>query len=90
MLLNRDLKRNGPLLATVAVFIMLIRFADVYWLIGPVHGSGVMTLHWLDVAAPVGLGGVFFALFLWQLGSRPMVPIGEPMLAEAIVHGRDH
>jgi hypothetical protein len=90
ILLNRDVKRNGRLLASVAVFILLIRFVDLYWLIGPPFGSTALTLHWLDVAAVVGVGGAFLTLFLWQIGTRPMVPVGEPMLADTIEQGLGH
>jgi hypothetical protein len=90
ILLNRDIKRNGRLLLGVAVFILVIRFVDIFWLIGPPHGQEGMVVHWLDVAAPIGLGGVVVAWFLWQLAQVPLIPVREPYLQEAVEHGRGH
>ena len=90
LLLNRDLKRNPRTLAAIAVFILLIRLADMFWLVGPAHGTTAVTVHWMDLIAPIALGGMFVAVFLWQLGTRPIVPIGEPWLDDAIEQGAGH
>ncbi len=90
LLLNRDLKRNVRTLSLVAMFILVIRLADVFWLIGPAHGVTHVTIHWLDLVAPLALGGLFVTVFLWQLGTRPIVPIGEPWLNDAIEQGAGH
>lgn len=90
LLLSRDLKRNARVLGTVAIGIFFVRLLDLYWLVGPeLHGRGGFTFHWLDVAAPVGLGGIWLALFASQLGSRPLLPQGDPELREALegAHG---
>ncbi|HEX6211104.1 MAG TPA: hypothetical protein VF136_10025 [Methylomirabilota bacterium] len=90
ILLNRDVKRDRRLILTVAVFILAVRFVDLFWLIGPPHGAHGVAVHWLDVVAPLGLGGLFVAVFLWQLASRPLLPVGDPYLQEALEHGRSH
>ena len=41
---------------------------------------------WLDLAAPVGVGGVWLAAFLGQLQRRPILPNYDPLLAEAHHH----
>jgi hypothetical protein len=90
ILLNRDIKRNAPQLLTVAVFILVIRFADIFWLIGPPHGEEGVAVHWLDAVTPLGIGGIVVAWFLWQLSQVPLIPLREPFLQEAIEHGRKH
>jgi hypothetical protein len=90
LLLNRDLKRAGASVATIAVCIIVMRFVDLFWLIGPEHGKPLLAVHWLDFVAPIALGGVWLALFLWQLGTRPLVPVTEPTLHEAIEAGAGH
>ena len=87
LLLNRDLKRNPRTLAAIALLILVIRLADLFWLIGPAHGTTQVAVHWLDVVAPLTLGGLFVAVFLWQLGTRPILPVGEPWLQDAIEQG---
>ena len=90
LLLNRDLKRNARTLSMIAIFILAIRLADLFWLIGPAHGTTQVTVHWLDLVAPLALGGLFVAVFLWQLGTRPILPVGEPWLQDAIEQGAGH
>ncbi len=90
LLLNRDLKRAGTSVAAIAALVIVMRFVDLFWLIGPEHGQPLLSVHWLDVVAPIALGGVWVALFLWQLGTRPLLPLTEPTLEEAIAAGADH
>ena len=88
LLLNRDLKRNASALLAVAVWVLVMRFVDLFWLIGPLHGEGPMRLHGADIAAPIGIGGLWVAVFVWQLRSRALLPLGEPYLQNALEHGR--
>ena len=88
LLLNRDLKRQADLLTAVAIWVLVMRLVDLFWLIGPLHGHGPLSIHWADVAAPIGIGGVWLAMFFWHLRSRPLLPLGEPYLQNALEHGR--
>jgi hypothetical protein len=89
LLLNRDLKRTRAL-AALAVYVIVMRFVDLFWLIGPEHGQSGLSVHWLNLVTPFAIGGVFVGLFLWQLGTRPLLPLGEPELADAIEQGHGH
>lgn len=89
LLLSRDLKRNFKLLASVAVFILLMRFVDVFWLVTPDFNKAAFHLSWLDFTAPIGIGGIWLAYFLFQLEKRSLMPINEPHLGEALGHGRE-
>lgn len=89
LLLSRDLKRSAPLLAKVAGLLLLMRLVDLFWLVAPDmqghgHGAHGLAMHWLDVAAPVGLGGLWLAAFARQLKNRPLVPQADPELAELL------
>jgi hypothetical protein len=88
LLLSRDLKRQGHRLILVAALVVVMRIVDLFWQIGPMHGEEGLSLHWMDAVAPIALGGIWIALFLWQLGTRPLLPLGEPYLAEALEHGQ--
>ena len=90
LLLNRDLKRTGGAVATIALLIIAMRFVDLFWLLGPEHGKELLAVHWLDFVAPIAVGGIWVALFLWQLGTRSLIPINEPTLQEAIEAGAGH
>ncbi len=89
LLLSRDLKRNFKLLAAIAIFVLFMRMVDLYWLVAPGFRKGRFGLSWMDFAAPIGMGGIWLAYFLIQLGRRPLMPINDPHLAEALEHGRE-
>jgi hypothetical protein len=91
LLLSRDLKRRPATLARVAGLLFAARLLDLYFLVGPdLRGHGRLDLpfgfHWLDLAAPVALGGVFVFFFARNLRTRPVLPIGEPEMA-ALLQG---
>ena len=89
LLLSRDLKRNFKLLAGIAVFILFMRSLDLFWVISPEFTKGTFTVSWLDFAAPLGLGGLWLWYFLTQLEKRPLLPLQDPHLQEALEHGRE-
>jgi hypothetical protein len=88
LLLSRDLKRNFKLLAGIAIFILCMRVVDVYWQVMPDASKGALALSWMDFAALIGLGGIWFGFFLMQLEARPLMPINAEDLVEALEHGR--
>jgi hypothetical protein len=87
LLLSRSLKRSARALAAVASLMLLMQLVDLFWLIGPdlvSHGHGHVPLrvHWMDLAAVLGLGGLFLLLFTRQLRGAALLPVGEPELRE--------
>ena len=89
LLLSRDLKRDFKLLRNIAVFVLLMRVVDVYWQVMPTFRQKSIGLSWVDVTAVLGLGGIWLAYYLTQLGKRPLVPLHDPYLTEALEHGRE-
>ena len=49
LLLSRDLKRNFKLLAYIAVFVLLMRFVDLYWVIVPTFRTTGFGISFLDL-----------------------------------------
>ena len=89
LLLSRDLKRNRKLIRNVALWVFCLRLVDLFWIAGPFFDKGAFHIHWLDLTAPVGLGGLWIAAFFWQLKQRPLFPLHDPNLEEALEHGRE-
>ncbi len=87
VLLSRFTKRQPRLLMLVAGLIILVRLVDLYWLIMPAFYPKGFALHWMDIVAPVGLGGLWLAGFLWQVQKEPFLPIHDPNLEEIVEHG---
>jgi len=96
VLLSRDIKRNAKWLSMLAVFILVMRLIDMYYLIGPSptiesHGTEVpFHIHWMDFLAPVAVGGIWLWWFFGELLKRPLVPINDPYMENAIAHGKEH
>jgi hypothetical protein len=76
------------LLGIVAAAILFMRLIDIYWYTAPAFYPEDLHLHWLDVSTAVGLGGIWFFVFLWQLRGRPLLALHDPALAEVLAHGR--
>jgi Ni/Fe-hydrogenase subunit HybB-like protein len=77
ILLTRDGKRNPQRLLIVAGMILVTRLVDLFWVIAPArdldgHGRHVA---WTDPIAVLALGGLWLALYLWELGRRPLLPV---------------
>lgn len=87
LLLSRDLKRSARLLPRLAIAVIFMRLVDLFWMTAPEFSPDAFRVHWMDVAAPAGIGGIWLAYFAWQLKGRPLLPLGDPELAEAIEHG---
>jgi len=83
LLLSKDLKRNQNLLPKVAMWMIFMRLVDLYWLTQPefYHNAGP---HPLDFVLPIALIGLWLAFFAWNLKRAPLLPLGDPKLAEAI------
>jgi hypothetical protein len=98
LLLRQDLKRKAKVLSSVAIFILFIRLVDMFYLISPnprisTHGEGLPLLasfSWMDIVAPVAVGGIWLWFFFGQLMKRPLVPVMDPFLENAIEHGKGH
>jgi hypothetical protein len=46
-------------------------------------------VDWLDVFSVIGFGGVWIAVFAWQLQARPLVPAHDPRLQPALEAARE-
>jgi hypothetical protein len=65
-----------------------MRFVDIFWYTMPAFRPGDFSIHWLDIATPVGVGGIWLASFLRQLRRAPLLPLHEPYAREVLERGR--
>jgi hypothetical protein len=86
LLLSRSLKRNRALLSKVAVFVIVMRLVDYIWLVGPAYEQHGFPLHWMYVAIPIGMLGLWFVAFARNLRSRALLPVNDPYFKEAFAH----
>lgn len=74
VLLSVRAKRTPRIIGTVAILILVMRVIEMAWCVIPsLHRSG-QQVQWLDLAAFIGIGGVWIAAFLWQLSRAPAPP----------------
>jgi hypothetical protein len=85
LLLSRDLKRNYRLLPKVALWMIFIRLVDLFWMTRPEFTARAIP-SWIDFVVPIALIGLWLGFFAFNLQKLPLLPLGDPRLAEAIAH----
>jgi hypothetical protein len=83
LLLMRSIKQHPQSLAKVAALILVSQLVFNYYLVVPVFQAHGLLEHWMDFLLPIGLGGLWFALFVNRLRSRPLLPVHDPNVEKA-------
>lgn len=90
LLLFRGVKTRGPWIAAVALGLLAMRLVDDFWRVIPAFKPGGFDIDWPYLVTPIGIGGVWIAVFLGALRRRPLVPPKDPtfhaVLEEALAH----
>jgi hypothetical protein len=92
LLLSRPFKRNIRRLVWLAVWIMLIRYLDLFWIIEP-NFSKTLTVTIADIVVPVAIGGIWLWYFFRNLAALPLIPAydhdaHEVLLPEHHIHSQ--
>jgi hypothetical protein len=103
LLLSRDRKRMPHRLVVIAVWLLFMRFVDLFMLVSPEFDAAGPNLHleagehashffvhWLDLAAPLAVGGLWVWMFYTQLKQRPLFAVGDPYLRESLETAGGH
>jgi hypothetical protein len=77
LLLARGNKRKRDIIAGIAIWVLIMRIVDVFWLVAPTFRPAVYA-HWLDIAALVAVGGVWLTVFFFELSKQTVVPLRDP------------
>lgn len=96
VLLWKFIRRSPALLGAVAVYMLLLHAADIYWIIRPaVHfvqpgqvpeAGPVLAGLWLDLAGILGVVLVYAGILIRVIASAPLVPLHDPRIGEALRH----
>ncbi|NWG14939.1 MAG: hypothetical protein HXY20_15570 [Acidobacteria bacterium] len=88
VLLSRTVKRRINWLVNVAGLVLLMRLVDLYWLIIPAFHESFY-LDWLMIVAPIAIGGIWLAAFIWQLKKKSLLPLYDAGVEEKLLdYGR--
>lgn len=81
LLLSRTTKRRAEILRGVALGLLVMRLVDLYFIVTPALHPGEVTIHWMDVLAPIGIGGIWLWAFLGYLRGESLLPLHDPRFA---------
>lgn len=79
-------KRSRVWLGAIAGMLLVANLSDAWWLVAPNFHPDGLTVHWTDLCAPVGIGGVWLCVYLGQLRAQRGAVDPEPRPAES-AHG---
>jgi hypothetical protein len=86
LLLSRDIKGKIVRVGTLAIALEAFRWIDIYWMVAPAQHAHLY-LSWMDIALPLGIGGIFLAAWAWNLQKQPLLPLRDPLLHQALTYG---
>ena len=86
-LLTRRTKRAKNVLVKIAIYMLVMRYVDLYWIVQPSflhgHAPDLFSL-WIDAAILAGIGGIWIAFFAMQYKAKALAPLQDPRLKEAL------
>jgi len=90
LLMTRFTKRRMQTLAGIAVYLMVVRLIDLYWLVMPTEHHLDLHLRVSDFAAPLALFGLWFVAFYWYLSRRTLWVEEDPRWKERLANEHAH
>ncbi len=88
LLISRPFKRDITRLVWLGVWMLLMRYVDLFWIIEPSF-STTFKITWLDIVVPIAMGGLWLAYFFRNLSSRPLVPAYDVFAVEVLELGHE-
>lgn len=89
-LLSRSLKRHAGKLVIVAMLILVMRLIDLFWMIEPNFMGGEFHFSWMDLVAPIAMGGLWLGVFARALSQRALIPINDPLYETVLEQKHAH
>lgn len=88
LLMPRTIKRNPVTLAVGAAWMLVMHFADLYYIVMPGSPQGHHGFHPAvsDFLIWIGLVGFFVAILALAMKRSKLVPVGDPRLSESLAH----
>jgi hypothetical protein len=90
LLLHTRIKRNSRRLRTLAIWIIIMKMLDVFWIVEPAFRQRGLEVYWTDLVTLIGVGGVWLAVFIWNLKSRPLLASHDPRDTYSLLKAHGH
>ena len=84
LLLVRRIKRNSKAVAWIAGLILFMHLVFMDYQVIPDFPFANLGACWMAFLVPIGIGGIWSARFLWQLGRYPLLPLHDYNRAAAL------
>lgn len=83
-LMPRAMKRKRGVLGFFSGWLLLMHFMDLYWQVMPVFHEHGFAFSWVTVAALAAVGGSMGLAFWAGFREKPLIPVGDPRLKQAL------
>ncbi|SRR6266496_214605 len=83
LLLSRPLKRDITRLVWLAVWVLLMRWVDLFWIIEP-NFADTFRVTIAELVVPIAMGGFWLWYFCRNLAAMPLVPAYDPFAKEVL------
>jgi len=83
LLLSRPFKRDIRKLVWLAIWLLFMRYLDLFWIIEP-NFSNTLRMTWADLVVPISMGGFWLWYFFRNLSSLPLLPVYDPDAHEVL------
>lgn len=80
ILFSRWVKQKGRALVWVAVWVLLMRVVDIYWIIVPSFEREGFAFRPLDLALLLAFGGIWLSFFFRRLKTTSILPNHDPRI----------
>jgi len=93
LLISSRIKARTRVLVAIAAGLVIMRLVDLYWITAPAFqhdGHAHIMPHWLDLAAPIGIGGIWFFIFFSQLKRRSLIALNDPRFEDLLSGEGEH
>jgi hypothetical protein len=89
LLLGSRVKRSPVRLGKVALYLIAVRFLDLFWWVTPTFRTH-LGIWPADLGAPLLIGGIWLWLWAGQVGDRYLVPLHDPRFEGALQGAVEH
>ncbi len=90
LLVSSRIKARIPILVCIAFGLMVMRLVDLFWITAPAFDQTGLSLHWLDIAIPIGMGGIWVAFFFWHLKRHSLIALNDPRFEDFLSQEDEH
>ncbi len=68
------------------LWVLVLHAVDIYWFVLPNFepNFGPYAIHWVDVTALLGVGGIYLAAVFYRMTKHPLIPTGDPRLRRSL------